>query len=365
MSSIDVRSWRSRLLRAGLIALYCVAILLALDFLYSAFIFEKDPSARIADARYSHGLKPNFAGWDTWGRSRYRLFTNSLGFRDAAVREVPAKAASRRVILIGDSFAEALGIDFEESFAGLLYRAGQARSEKVEVLNAGVLSYSPVIYYRKIKYLLDAGLQFDEVVVFSDVSDVQDEAIGYFCFDEHPEYRRYCDPAPVAPARKRLADYFVITDGSLRIARLSFYSLIGYKRFHTRGYARGGWTIAGFDVGNRYAPLGIAGGIERSLKNMQALADLLRARGIPLTIVVYPWPMQLALDDRDSRQVKIWREFCARNCKAFIDLFPVFFAQKDAHPDWYERLFIDGDQHFNAAGNRLIFEEVAKQLLPQ
>jgi hypothetical protein len=75
--------------------------------------------------------------------------------------------------------------------------------------------------------------------------------------------------------------------------------------------------------------------------------------------------MQLAHDDRDSRQVKIWREFCAKNCKAFVNLFPVFFAQKDAHPDWYERLFIDGDLHFNAAGSRLAFEEMAKALLPQ
>jgi lysophospholipase L1-like esterase len=119
------------------------------------------------------------------------------------------------------------------------------------------------------------------------------------------------------------------------------------------------------DVGNRYAPLGVQGGIERSLKNMQALADLLRARNIPLSIVVYPWPTQLALDDRDSRQVKIWREFCAKNCKAFIDLFPAMFAEKDAHPDWYERLFIPGDLHFNAAGNRLIFTELAKRLLPK
>ena len=367
MSSIDVPrpSWRSRLLRYALIILYCLAILLAFDFLYSTFIFQKDPSARVADARYSHGLKPNFAGWDTWGPARYRLYTNSLGFRDFAVREIPAKPAGKRVILIGDSFAEALGIDFDESFAGLLYRAGQARNDKIEFLNAAVLSYSPVIYYRKIKYLLDAGVQFDEVVVFFDISDVQDEAIGYFCIDEHPEYRRYCDPAPVGAARKRLADYFVVTDSSLRLIRLRFYSLIGQDKRFLRKYPRAAWTIPGVDVGNRYAPLGVEGGIERSLKNMQTLADLLRARGIALSVVVYPWPTQLAHDDRESRQVKIWREFCAKNCKAFVDLFPALFAQKDAHPDWYQRLFIDGDFHFNAAGNRLIYEEVVKQLVPR
>ena len=34
--------------------------------------------------------------------------------------------------------------------------------EKIEFLNAGVVSYSPIIYHKKIKYLLDAGLRFDE-----------------------------------------------------------------------------------------------------------------------------------------------------------------------------------------------------------
>ena len=96
---------------------------------------------------------------------------------------------------------------------------------------------------------------------------------------------------------------------------------------------------------------------------MQALADLLSARNIPLTIVVYPWAQQLAQGDRDSRQVALWREFCVSRCKAFIDLFPVFFATAAADRDWYDDLFILGDDHFSAAGNRFMFRELAKRLL--
>lgn len=39
------------------------------------------------------------------------------------------------------------------------------------------------------------------------------------------------------------------------------------------------------------------------------LADMLEARNIPLSIVVYPWAQQMAQGDRDSRQVALWREF--------------------------------------------------------
>jgi hypothetical protein len=100
----------------------------------------------------------------------------------------------------------------------------------------------------------------------------------------------------------------------------------------------------------------------RARKNMQKLADLLKGHGIPLTIVVYPWPALIETYDPDNRQVTLWREFCAKNCKAFINLFPTFHAAKRAHDDWYERLFIFGDFHYSAGGNRLVFDEMAKHL---
>ena len=81
-------------------------------------------------------------------------------------------------------------------------------------------------------------------------------------------------------------------------------------------------------------------------------------QGIPLTIIVYPWPVELASDDRNSRQVSQWKNFCANNCKAFIDLYPAFIAEAHADADWYERLFIKGDYHYSAEGHRLVFEEV-------
>jgi hypothetical protein len=95
---------------------------------------------------------------------------------------------------------------------------------------------------------------------------------------------------------------------------------------------------------------------------MQALADLLKSHGIPLTVVVYPWPALIARYDPDNRQVAMWRDFCAKNCKAFVNLFPTFVAAGQAHDDWYERLFISGDFHFSVGGHRLVFDEMAKRL---
>ncbi len=354
---------------------YCVAIFLALDFFYSS-IFRGDEAtrrSRVPSDFYHHGLAANFDGYEIWGEVRYRLITDSLGFKDFATREISSIPTTRRVLLIGDSFTEGIGMTFEQSFAGLLYQAGQKLTNKIEFLNAGVVSYSPTLYYKKIKYLLDRGIRFDEVVVFSDTSDVQDEATSYFCFDDDPRYHKYCEPGgehPAlnpAPSRRYLQNHFVVTNASRLLAKAYLQRLSGKRKefaLSSSGFDwRIGWSLPGVDISALCKPLGVEGGIARSKQNMGLLADMLAQHGIPMTIVVYPWPQQLVHGGLDNPQVQLWREFCLNRCKQFIDLFPAFFAAKDSRADWYEHYFILGDSHYSAAGNRLMFEQLAPHLL--
>ncbi len=235
---------------------YCLVLFLAFDFAYSSLTRGEETAraARIANPVYDHGFAADFDGYDVWGELRYRLVTNSLGFKDASARKVPLQPTSRRILLIGDSFAEGIGMSFEDSFAGQLYRAGQERSEKIEFLNAGVASYSPSIYYKKIKYLLESGLQFDEVVLFSDTSDVTDEATSYFCIDDDPKYRAHCTSAegsaqPAAAAPKKsdfLIDRFVVTNRVRISIKRSIQSFLGNRRRSINtDHARIGWVRSG------------------------------------------------------------------------------------------------------------------------
>ena len=360
-----------RVLLNSAMVLYCLALFLILDFAYSTFTRgeEQARAARVYDPVYDHGLAPKFDGHDIWGEARYRLVTNNLGFKDVSTRDVPLQSPTRRILLIGDSFAEGIGLSFESTFAGLLEQAGQSRPDKVEFLDAGVASYSPSIYYKKIKHLLDLGLRFDEVVLLSDSSDVEDEASSYFCIDDDPKYRKFCTAPPGAvpePAIKRdfFIDHFVVTNRARVTIKRWLLTKLGNKRHAIEGdHNRIGWTTPNPDPA-KYRPLGVKGGVARSLENMGKLSDLLASRGIPLTIVVYPWAQQIAQGDRDSKQVRLWRDFCPSRCKAFIDLFPAFFAAADRDKDWYEHLYILGDDHFSAAGNRMLYEELAKRILP-
>jgi hypothetical protein len=86
-------AFSSGFFRASVFLLYCIALLLLFDLLYSNFLYQRDESPRIRDARYHHGHKANFDGYDGWG-IRYRLRTNSLGFKDANVWQVPEMCAT-------------------------------------------------------------------------------------------------------------------------------------------------------------------------------------------------------------------------------------------------------------------------------
>jgi hypothetical protein len=138
-----------------------------------------ESSYRTRSDIFHHALLPNKAvEGASWGPETYPFATNSLGLRDSHVRKIGLVSDKHRILFIGDSFTEGTGVRYEDSFVGRIARAYQKRD--IEVLNAGVISYSPVIYWRKTKYLIeDVKLHFDEVVVFLDISDANDEAEHY------------------------------------------------------------------------------------------------------------------------------------------------------------------------------------------
>ena len=75
---------------------------------------------------------------------------------------------------IGDSFTEGIGYPYEKTFVGII-----EKESKLKIANIAVSSYSPIIYFFKTKELLNDGISFEHLIVFIDISDVQDEAEIY------------------------------------------------------------------------------------------------------------------------------------------------------------------------------------------
>ncbi len=314
---------------------------------------------RVSHPVYHHTLASNINyAKAQWGPIRYQVHTNSLGFKDREVRQVPLESDRHRVLFIGDSFTEALGYSFDDSFVGIVSRHIEAKG--IEVLNAAVTSYSPIIYYRKIKYLLqEVGLEFHHVVALIDISDVLDEAVGY---------RFNVDGNVVSvggPRVERFSEKFknFLTENTI---------LVSYARTWVRGLRTGferhrsieesldvyraAWTYnpAAFSTyGKR--------GLQQAAQHMEKLKTLLDSNGVTLTVVVYPWPDQIIRREVDSKQVIFWKDWARQHQAEFVDLFPDFINGGDPRRR-IETYFLAGDVHWNEKGHALIANRLLERI---
>jgi hypothetical protein len=318
------------------------------------------PSLKIKNEVFHHGLGAFWDGDNHWGPHAYRFATNSLAFIDREPRVIPLEAPGRRIVFIGDSFTEGSGVSYDDTFVGRVDAA--LEKEGVSVLNAAAVSYSPIIYYRKMRYYLAHGLTFDELVVFIDISDIQDEVIYRFdgkmnvVWDEvrkAPEEdanRRFgAEPQPEplkATAVGRFLDRHTIA--TARAYRLACRLAVGDPYGSPTGRRRGLWTVDD----RIFAEYGREG-LENAAVHMDQLLELCREHGIRLVVAVYPWPDQIVRGDVQSRQSRYWRGWASARDVDFIDYFPRFIDGTPAQ-QILERYFIPGDIHWNQEGHRLV-----------
>ncbi len=360
-----------------------MAALSTFDYFYSAAILRnsksgaKASSCVVPDPVLHHALKPNCASVAGWGWDKYDYLTSSLGFRDEEIREVPLVDARPRILVLGNSFTEG-PTAWHRSYVG---RIADRFSSQYDFLNGAVFSYSPSIYPIVTGKVLAAGYDIDEVIAFIDISDVQGEAAFYRDVTSGGvtgPARRRRNTSWYASWRFRIGRNLLITEDLVEFCeRLLVGS--GYPHLTTGLSIRGdvldgeesAWTYRKVNESDPfpdgYAPLGVEGGIAKETRKMTLLWQRLEEQNIPISVVVYPWPAQVVHDIADSRQVRIWREWCEGKCKRFISLFPAFLTVKDQCPSiqpgcWYEKLFVFGDFHYSDAGNALVADVVIKSL---
>ncbi len=337
-----------------------LVLFLAFDLVYTNF-FAEYPDASIAEQKYRikhhfyhHDLAANFAGNGIWGYLTHRICTNEHGFKDKC--NGPS-LKHYDFAFIGDSFTEAIGMNFEDSFVGRF-----AIDSEYTVANLAVSSYSPVIYVNKVKDVLARGIEFDHLVVFVDISDLQDDSAVY----KRDRNGAVVDlvEADAAEGRGAFLEFAVENfQLSALVYRLVKHVQVTLKpRPKPINLDRSDWTFNANSAG--YGSYGVDGAIALSVSYMNELYELLANRDIKLSVGVYPWPDQIFNDTLEkNKQTQIWRAFCENRCASFIDMFPVFNQLKVeiGEEALYESYFIEGDVHFNEAGNELIYRTLERE----
>ncbi len=342
-------------MRALAQAFAILLITLALDYVLLATVFS-DLKKHWSDAAtaythsyistpWHHDLAPNVKSERAWGNIVYPFETDRYGFRTGRCAPGEAQKSWPAIFAVGDSFTEALGSTYEESFVGLM--ACDAEKSGKAVWNLGVASYSPIIYYRKILSAAKRlGLKPAEIYVFLDLSDIDDEANIYHV---------RADGTIAMSVSHHWFDVGQFLLGNFATFRL-IYDLYLDSPFSTAGafgWDRARWTIDPHLM-NEWGRRGLA----LADGNMDKIAELCRQWKCSLTLVVYPWPDNIAAGDRNSVQVTHWRAWSAKHGVRFVDGFAPFFREPANVA--IDKYFIHGDTHFSALGHRLLFDELKR-----
>jgi hypothetical protein len=306
-----------------------------------------------------HALRP--------GYSNPNVRINSFGLRSPEVA-VPKPVGTFRILLLGDSFTFGFQAQEDEVFARRL-EANLRReygSPSIEVVNAGVLSYCPLLEYLQYRDSLHI-LEPDLVVLNFDMSDVQDHlAYSRNLVSSTDGKPLYVTEPSLGKGPSRMPgllsfEWFGRHMTALRQRLESSASGVPFER-DTDRYL---WTLDNGPDWDHEAQLAMA--------PIADLADLLHHFNIPLVLATYPQPWQVAKDASPSTSVRTQygigvntvhlndrpfrklEKFAADHDLPFVNATSDF--RRDSQP---ASLFLTFDFHFSGRGHELYAEVLAR-----
>jgi len=351
--------WRLIALRATLvlagIALPLVVLEVALRVIDAPVeIYNPLNGFHVGDARLGWRPRP-----DVERRFRKLAFDSVVrhgadGFR--APDPAPDPSATRRVLVLGDSYAWGWGVSQGELVSDHLQRA---LTPDTAILNRGVNAYGTA---QELLLLEDelSRRTFDTVVLLFCINDFSDNV------DRKPQRPRYMQrDGRLVPENLPLPDrlkgaFEEWFDENSRASNFLSYQLALAKARWRRSSADQG---AGVTSAKPPTTDEEPNGREMTRQLLLAMADRVRAAGANFVVVFVALPKDLS-DELGTRTVDAARSALAaianESGARFVDLTDAFAAASARG----ENLFIVGDGHWSAQGHALAARELAPILAP-
>lgn len=308
---------------------------------------------------YNHGFNPNQTAKRKFGDITYLIHTNSLGMIDAYPRIIdPSK--KNNIVFIGDSYTEGVGVPFDKTFFGILQQ--QIGTTHTNMLNAGVASFSPKLYFLRVKYLIEIQKVIPSVIYcLPDFSDYGDELV-YEDFKPNQSF------LPIKIVRF-LSDKSVIYNFYHWLLRKSFLYRLGVQEDNTASFIYSVKTNNDFikrypdflEIREHWVENDNMGkptfkkARQLAEANMDSLQNLCWKYQIELNVIGYPRKNYGTLDSVRVDEVEsLWKDYCSSRNINYISLFKMIL------PLSAEDVYLQDGSHWNEKGHEI----VAKILLP-
>ena len=356
-------------------------------------LYISDLENRVPNKNYKYTFKKKSSFKSKYLDHEYTIKTNNLGFRDYEVRDLNKN--SYYTIVIGDSFVEGVALEYKDTLVAQLNKKIKNNNiNNYEFLNAGVSSYSPYIYQRKVIGVIkeNSWLKIDKVILLLDKSDVPDELI-YFESSQRPKYfpveketyilkynedffqdlkkvdlwRFISKQTTTGSFLKKVGDIIDLERRNIRDRyklskklRKSFFKIStkqvkSFRSINTRKH------ISNYFQGDLWETKGKES-VDFSIENIIKLKNFLDIRNIELLVVLFPWPFEIANKIPRENYINYIVQKLMKKKINYLSAYE-YFLKGDIYSNISEN-YIYNDMHFNKQGNKLlsgiIWEEYLK-----
>ncbi|MDP7039971.1 MAG: SGNH/GDSL hydrolase family protein [Myxococcota bacterium] len=298
--------------------------------------------------------------------TRIEIHTNSLGLRD---KEIPAEKGDEvRILILGDSFTEAGTSPLDKTAATILEQKLNRENvtpAHVRVINAGQVSYSPILEYLFLKETL-LDLKPDIVLLNLDMTDVQDDYI-------YSSIAEYDDQGLPLAVPKR--DSKIWVKAKYKPSKLftwlheHFYAVQLFEHLsHFEWNKRAANIIPGRLANDRLGTtrdgVNYTQDYMRTFSHILNMRALLQEKGIPFLVFVYPHGHQSAgrewqrgreayAFEQDKVYTGTFFPFLAKACQQYR-VHCYLLLEEFRSYNGAELLFLPFNGHFSAAGEALL-----------
>jgi len=342
--------------------------------LCAGFMFIDDASPyMIPDKLVHHKLLPKSSYVFKNSEFEFVQRVNNIGVRG---RDISRKNEENtyRILMLGDSFTMGKGVREEDTFSVILEKSlvveeAESPVRKIEVINAGVDSYTPLLSFLLLEHYLN-GLEQDLLVLSLDMSDLIQE-VAYRKLARYDENGKIM--GVIGEKKSGITEPISRwIDRNLYITRLVF--------FYVKKRSKDTETIAVEDTVRRASFELLKhtladDGQDRTDQWQNIFESILRIKEYCDThdseflLATYPWGHQVSdkewstqrslfippnaeISDRSVHKI---RDFADENRVDFINAFAAFRQYRGPEP-----LYFDNDMHWTPAGHRIMAKELER-----
>ena len=348
-------------------------LIISIDLIFGKkiinFLYSNDKNVK--HSIYHHDLDKNLNEKIIYNNVyEHIICTNNYGFKSSCIdKEKISKSVD--YAFIGDSFTEGVGLNYADTFIGKF----KNKKKNDQIINLGVASYSPKIYFKKLEHYLNQGFTFDRVIVFIDVGDILDEN-GYFVKSNGTVATKsnlklvntvYQDYTELYKLKKILKGFLPISAIFYnKIMEVKSNSNIKINGSNDKREIKDNYLInSRWTYKNKFSKrdqIWVDKGREDAVFFMNKIFELSKINNFKLSLAVYPWPAQI-LHDKDTGRTelgKFWENYCKNKCESFINYLDYFhqLKQEIEKEKIVELYYLKNDVHFNQKGNDIILKKL-------